>query len=219
MARCLDDLGIDRLPAVVVSHLHADHVVGLAAVLGRMPVGVVLIGPSREPPDQWRRLEAEATAAGVPIEQVALGERREVGAVRWEVLGPVFVTPATGPNDSSVVMRVEVGGLSMLLTGDVELPAQLQLLGGSGDLGVDVLKVPHHGAADQDPQLLAATGAAVAIISVGTGNTYGHPAPSTLELLRGFGMAVARTDLHSDVAVVRGDDGTPTLVARNPSPS
>nr|MDT0667801.1 competence protein ComEC [Micromonospora sp. DSM 115978] len=129
--------------------------------------------------------------------QTGVGERGEAGAVRWEVLGPVSVTATTEPNDASLVLRAEVGGLSVLLTGDAELPAQRQLAGGPG-LDVDVLKVPHHGSADQDPMLLAATGAAVALVSAGTGNTYGHPAPETLALLDVLGMAVARTDLHAD---------------------
>ena len=70
---------------------------------------------------------------------------------------------------------------------------------------VDVLKVPHHGSADQDPELLRSLGARVAIVSVGEDNTYGHPAAATLSLLEDAGMLVARTDLQGDVAITLRD--------------
>ena len=66
----------------------------------------------------------------------------------------------------------------------------------------DVLKVAHHGSAKQDPDLVRATGARLAVISVGVDNDYGHPAPSLLALLRDARMQVERTDQDGDVAVV-----------------
>jgi competence protein ComEC len=107
------------------------------------------------------------------------------------------------------VLRALVGGISVLLTGDIEQPSQQQLLRRAApeDLAVDVLKVPHHGSANQEPSLLLGTGARFGLVSVGAGNTYGHPAPATLDLLAAAGMAVARTDTHGAVAVVGGKDG------------
>jgi competence protein ComEC len=68
---------------------------------------------------------------------------------------------------------------------------------------VDVFKVPHHGSSRQARDFVAASRARIAIISVGAGNTYGHPAPSTLALLRSLGMHGYRTDLDGDIAVLK----------------
>ena len=69
------------------------------------------------------------------------------------------------------------------------------------DLRADVLKVPHHGSADADPEFLAATGARLALVSVGADNTYGHPRPRLLRWLAEDGMQVHRTDREGDLAV------------------
>ncbi|MFC1400064.1 hypothetical protein [Streptacidiphilus sp. N1-5] len=76
---------------------------------------------------------------------------------------------------------------------------------------LDVLKVAHHGSAKQDPDLIRALAPRLALISCGAGNTYGHPAPVTLALLRSLGATVLRTDLQGDLAVL--DDGGRLSVA------
>jgi competence protein ComEC len=101
-----------------------------------------------------------------------------------------------------VVLLVQTGGIRMLLMGDEEDGSQEQLLRVTGGVQADVLKVAHHGSARQDPDLVRATGARLAVISVGVHNDYGHPAPSLLALLHDAGMRVARTDQDGDVAVV-----------------
>ncbi|WP_201783439.1 MULTISPECIES: ComEC/Rec2 family competence protein [Frankia] len=207
LTRCLSDLGVRRIPVVILSHFHADHVEGLPAVLGRLPVGEVLGSPLGEPVLQWHRVQQWTRRAGVPLRTAVIGSRAQVGAVSWTVLAPRTVLHGTesDPNNASLVLSARVGEVTILLTGDVEPPAQRVLTGSPEDrtaLRADVLKVPHHGAADQDATFLAATGARFALISVGTGNSYGHPAPSTLRTLRRSGMAVARTDRDGAVAVV-----------------
>jgi competence protein ComEC len=104
------------------------------------------------------------------------------------------------------VLRLETHGVVVLLTGDVEPEAQRDLLASGADLRADVLKVPHHGSAHQDPEFLAAVSPRVALTSVGAGNDYGHPAAVTLAQLTGQGARSYRTDLDGDVAlVVRAD--------------
>ena len=175
--RCLRDLGVRQVPLVVLSHLHADHVEGLPGVLRHRSVGAVEVGPLLDPPEEYRRVVAYAAAARVPLVRSRLGERRQVGGVGWEVIAPVEVLHGTSsdPNNDSVVLRVRVGPLTVLLTGDVEPPAQQVLLDSGADLHADVLKVPHHGSARQTPAFLDAVGARFAVASVGAGNPYGHP--------------------------------------------
>jgi competence protein ComEC len=99
------------------------------------------------------------------------------------------------------VLLVEVRGARMLLSGDIEPEAQQALARSVPGLRVDVLKVPHHGSRYQDPRLLSGLGARLAVVSVGAENDYGHPASSTMSLLRRAGMSVRRTDEDGDVAV------------------
>jgi competence protein ComEC len=100
-----------------------------------------------------------------------------------------------------VTVATRDGPVRLLLTGDIEPPAQAAILAAHPDLAADVLKVPHHGSAHQDPDLFAAVHPRVAVISVGKGNTYGHPAPRTVELAAGAGARVFRTDSDGQVVV------------------
>ncbi len=207
LQRCLHELGVRRLPVVILSHLHADHVDGLPGVFGRIPVGEVLVGPLREPAGQWRLVRRWAGQAGVPLRAVAVGSGGQVGGACWSVLGPRTTLHGTDsdPNNDSLVIAARVGGVRILLTGDVEAVAQRLLLAGpagSAELRADVLKVPHHGSANQEPRFLASTEARYALISVGAGNDYGHPAASTLRALARAGAAVGRTDRDGALAVV-----------------
>ncbi|MEB8336744.1 ComEC/Rec2 family competence protein [Streptomyces endophyticus] len=207
--RCLRSLGVTRIPAVVLTHFHADHVAGLAGVLRGRAVGQIETTGFEEPPDQVAFVRREAARRGVPVVRAVAGERRRAGPLDWRVLWPPpDPAPAPdGPNDASVTLLVRVAGLTLLLLGDLEPPAQRALLrtpAGARLPPVDVLKVAHHGSAYQDPELLHRAAPRVALISVGRDNSYGHPAPSTLAALRARGAAVLRTDRDGAVAVVGG---------------
>ena len=202
---CLDRLGISRVPAVVLTHFHADHVDGLPGVLRGRAVAEVQVSALREPESGAEQVDEWAADAAVPVRVPALGEVVQVGEASWQVLAPQTIVPGS-PNDASLVMLVETAGIRLLLSGDVEPPAQAALL--RTDLGpVDVLKVPHHGSRYQDVRLLTTLGARVALVSAGEDNDYGHPDPGTLELLDDAGATVRSTHEDGDVAVVVDGDG------------
>jgi competence protein ComEC len=100
------------------------------------------------------------------------------------------------------VLHVIVDEVSVLLTGDIEPPAQSAIVSAEPSLRVDVMKVPHHGSRYQDPRLPKWSGARLALISAGERNTYGHPARETIEAWQQAGALVARTDTGGDLAVV-----------------
>jgi len=216
---CLRRLGIRSVPLLVLTHLHADHVDGLAGVLRGRSVGEVEVGPSREPPGGWREVEDAARDHGVPIRTVAVGERREFGGLVVDVLGPdrVFHGTRSDPNNSSVVLRVTAGGTTLLLAGDAEVEAQDALVRSGADLRAEVLKVPHHGSAYQSPAFLRAVRASVGVISVGRDNDYGHPSPALLHELDRLGIRPLRTDRDGDIAI-RERDGRLAVVTRPQRP-
>lgn len=202
--RCLHDLRIRSVPLVILTHLHADHVEGLPAVLKGHHVREVEIGPLDEPAEESARVARWVRSAGARLTRAVDGESRGIGALRWQVLAPArpFSGTNSDPNNSSIVVRVRLAGFTALLTGDIEPPAQQALLDSDADLRADVLKVPHHGSDHQEPRFLAATGASLALSSVGAGNTYGHPSARTLDRLRAAGARSYRTDQDGSVALV-----------------
>lgn len=204
---CLRRLGVDQVPLVILSHLHADHIDGLSGVLHGRTVGAVATGIDPQSAEALAQIRRTTRAAGAALAVLESGDTRVVESATIEALGPVarYVETRSDPNNSSIVARVTVRGVSILFTGDIEIEAQGDLLRRGVDLHADVLKVAHHGSAYQDPDFLSAVGARVALISVGTGNDYGHPDHVVLDRLRGLGMAVHRTDDESDVAVAVRD--------------
>jgi competence protein ComEC len=216
---CLTRLHVEVLDAVVLTHFHADHVEGLAGVAQGRAVRQILTSPVLDPASQVREVKRWAAAAGIPVRSLYPGDRFRWGAVRADVIWPArVIQEGSVPNNASVVMSVDVSGLRVMMPGDVETVAAHQVLlalrrdplrqGRHVMGGFDVLKVAHHGSRLQDPVLLAEVRAPVALISVGVGNTYGHPAPRTLDLLRANGSQVFRTDQRGDIAVTRASDGT-----------
>ena len=214
---CLDRLGVHRLPLVVLSHLDADHVGGLAGALSGRAVGEVATGTLAPTDDRAPAVAELIAAAGGRQVVLVPGDRRTVGSAELEALAPVPARATAGAdaNDLSLVVRVTQRGLRVLFTGDLGAEAQARVLAGGADLSADVLKVPHHGSADADPAFLAASGAAVALVSVGADNTYGHPADRLLGWLAEAGMRTYRTDRDGDVAVV-GRAGSWGVAVRGP---
>jgi competence protein ComEC len=202
--RCLDRMGIDALPLVLLSHLDADHMGGLAGALTGRDVGVVATATLSPADDRVGTLGRLVRRAGGERAVLVPGDRRSVGGVAVEVLAPdpARATASAAPNDLSMVARVTVRGVRILLTGDLGAGAESRLVSSGIDLRADVLKVPHHGSSDADPEFLAASGARVALVSVGADNTYGHPTARTLTWLTGDGMRIHRTDREGDLAVV-----------------
>ena len=210
---CLDRLGVTTLAMVLVSHLHADHVGGLAGALRGRSVGAVAVGPVHEPRWALDRIRRQSAVAGVRIVEVRPGVRLVWPALTLDVLGPQHppdhVDPDDGTqvNDGSTVLRATTAVGTVLLTGDVEVAAQAQLLAAGVPLHADVLKMPHHGSRYSSAEFLAAVAPRAVLVSVGAGNDYHHPDTALLGRLERSGATVRRTDRSGDVAVTGGPGG------------
>ncbi|NUR81754.1 MAG: MBL fold metallo-hydrolase, partial [Dermatophilaceae bacterium] len=215
MRRCLDRIGVTVVDLVVLTHYHADHVGGLAAVLER-PVAEIRASPVPDPPAEARRVSGLAAAHHTPLGELRAGQSLTVGSVRAEVWWPARrIDAGSVPNNGSVVMTMHVRGVTILLAGDIEREAAAQVFRESeldpGRWGsIDVVKVAHHGSSNRDDRILDRVDGRLAVISVGEGNDYGHPAPATMKALQDRGFAVHRTDTEGDLAVVT--DGTEVSV-------
>lgn len=202
LAECLQTLGIPRLDLVVLTHFDKDHVGGSAAVVGR--TSLVLHGPPGETDDQ-RLLDLYA-AGGARLLAATMGMTGAVGDTRWQALGPL---PGMAPgNDASVV--IDVAGEDFprtTLLGDLGAEPQAELMRRVELPRVEIVKVSHHGSADQDPQLYGRLHAAIGLIGVGAGNTYGHPTARLLDILQQGATIAARTDTGGLLAVWYDEQG------------
>jgi competence protein ComEC len=198
---CLRDLGIEEIPAIILSHFHADHVNGLLGATAGRQVGAIITTPLFEPAEQFEAVEM--WRGNIPLQTVRFGEVRAIGGITWKVIWPRRVIDAgSRPNNTSAVVLVQIGDRLALFTGDIEPTAQQAILGELPRQPIDIVKVPHHGSKYQLPALPQRTGARIALVSVGDGNRYGHPAEQTLAAWQHIGAVIGRTDTDGDLAVV-----------------
>jgi competence protein ComEC len=198
-------LGVRRLTALVLTHPQRDHVGGAADVLRKLRVGFVLDPRLATTGPEEQEAMREVRRRRVRVVAARAGRAFRVGRLRIAVLwpdGPGF--PGEDPNLRATILLVSYGRVDLLLTADAESPVTLPL----DPPPVEILKVAHHGSADQGlPELIQRLQPRIAVISVGLGNDYGHPTRSTISALdRAPGLRLYRTDL--DGRVVVESDGT-----------
>ncbi len=192
---------VERLAAVIVTHDESDHAGGLGAVLDRIPTETLIHA------DAGRALRATTTTAGAELARAEAGAVLRSGALRLDVLWPPpsrgLPDPSADPNDRSIVIRARWREFDALLTGDGEAEA-VPLDPGR----IDLLKIAHHGSEDTGlPALLERAHPALAVISAGADNPYGHPHPTTLAALSDAGVPLLRTDIDGEIEVTVSEAG------------
>lgn len=175
--QCLRQLKIETISLLILTHPHADHIAGLSgARKGR---------------------KVEATWYG----NIAAGTTASIGEYRIEVLWPLKAgLEDENPNNVSIAAKITSKDLSLFASGDIEPDVQGELRGKVGR--VDIYKVAHHGSRYQDLTFMRELSPTLALISAGEGNSYGHPAPSTIAALEQLHAKVMRTDRDGAIAVV-----------------
>ncbi|NBW51169.1 MAG: DNA internalization-related competence protein ComEC/Rec2 [Betaproteobacteria bacterium] len=174
-----------RLDTVVLSHRDTDHVGGAAAVLMMQPQAALL--SSIDPQHALQQLRRSSRCEA--------GQRWVWEGVDFEVLQPQAGAyeqqPPPKPNALSCVLRISNGRQTALLTGDIEAPQELQMVGDrytASKLRADVLLVPHHGSkTSSTPEFLQAVQPRHALVQAGYRNRYGHPAVPVLERYAALG--------------------------------
>ena len=211
-------MGVRRVDVVVASHSHNDHIGGLVTLLEQMEVGYFL--DSGQIYDSWtaQRLRELIDERNVRYHRVAAGDSLAgLGGVAGLVLHPTtaFVDAdgnvPFGLNNGSVVFSLQHGAVRVLFTGDVEQETDPVILAWGARLQAQLLKVAHHGSrTSSQPLFIEAVAPAVAVMSLGEGNKFKHPAPEVVARYAAHGARVLRTD-HTGAVQVR-IDGTRMVV-------
>ncbi len=206
-----------RIDLIISTHPHEDHLAGLLDVARRYEVGAVLASPHETETGVYRQWRALVQSQGISYLTAKEGQEVRLGGrAKLEILYPrdkAIAGAASDPNNNSVVFRLVSDSFTALLTGDVELAAENDLLSRHLNMSSVVLKVPHQGSSTSLAQgFLESVQPLVAIISTGKNNPYGHPAPETMERLAG--VQVYRTDLDGTIEI--RTDGRAYSVKTNP---
>ena len=213
----LTSLGVVGLDVVVASHLHADHIGGLISVVDTYPVGDFYYPPFDADSDTYFRLLDALKESQATVHQPLAGVDTLIpwdDQVEVRILSP-YDTIYQDFNDTSYIIRVSYGNTAVLFTGDAtELAEKLALKAQPNHFfRADVLKVAHHGSRDATfEKFLDAVSPAIAVISVGKDNDYGHPHDSLLDRLSERGITIYRTDRDGTITLLL--DGTRVTVIK-----
>jgi competence protein ComEC len=199
--------GVRRLEGLVLTHAHADHMGGAATTLQSLRPRWVGDPGSPSPSAHYLGLLRVAVRENARWVGLRQGASIVLDGVAVDFLHPeVIGALEDDPNDLSVVMRIAYGEFAALLTGDATALVEERMIRSYGvELQADVLKVGHHGSATSTtPAFLEAVRPAIAVVSAGRGNRYGHPHAVVVDRLEASGVRVLRTDRHGSV-VIRAD--------------
>ena len=201
----LQNQGVEELQYVFCSHAHEDHVGGLAAALAYFPANHVYSPVTEVSTKCFQNFIKYTQQQGLQVEVPAVGTVWQLGSATVQLLGPIKQYNDT--NDTSLVLRIDYGSTSFLLTGDMESDAERDLVESGANLKVDVLQVGHHGSSTSSSYIfMNAVLPEMGIISCGANNKYGHPHEETLSILRDAGVDTYRTDLLGTITI--GSDGS-----------
>ncbi|HIH2645514.1 TPA: DNA internalization-related competence protein ComEC/Rec2, partial [Burkholderia cenocepacia] len=209
VAPALRARGISTIDSLVLSHADADHAGGAAAVYAAADVRQLLAGIAPKS-RLWRDAQAAGVADRLPC---AAGQRWTWDGVAFTMLWPPGGRSAGSSNGQSCVLRIDAGGTSALLTGDIEAGAERRLVADARDaLAAQILVVPHHGSRTSSMEpFLDSVGPRVAVFPVGYRNRFGHPHRTVLARYEARGIPLPRTDrdgaVRFDVAPAGGGFG------------
>lgn len=197
------NFGDREISLVILSHPHADHLTGLLEVLQRYQVDEVWETGVEYPSATYAKWRKEISERQIPDKIVKAGDKKELGDIKILILyplSPLENKKIDNLNNASIVNRLDYGDFSVLFTGDAEKDVQDKLL--DKNIFADVLKVAHHGSENGlSKSFLTAVRPAIAIISVGQNNKYGHPHQVTLNLLKELAVRIYRTDQNGTIEI------------------
>jgi competence protein ComEC len=209
----LDNLGITEIEYAVFTHPHEDHIGGADMIVLNYNVKNVILPDKTHNTKTFERMMDAIEERGCKVIKSVPEKTFTVGELTCTILAPIE-KEYDELNDYSVVVRADYGDTSVLFTGDAEVLSENQMIdrygsAKNGILDCDILKVGHHGSTTSSGQkFLDAVTPDHGVISVGEGNTHGHPVPSILERYEKSGITVYRTDKEGSI-VFKSTGGEP----------
>lgn len=199
--------GVSHLDYVIATHPHADHTGGLIPVLQQLSVGTVMMPGVVHTTQTFERLITALEQSNARVVESAVGETLYLGDAVLTVVAPHGRGYAS-LNDYSIVLHMVYGRLTALFAADAEAVSEREMLAGDHPLSAYLLRVGHHGShTSTTADFLAAVDPAIAVVSVGADNRYGHPHDSVMDRLQAHGATIYRTDRDGHV-VFRTDGVT-----------
>ena len=217
----LQEYGLSYIDVIVATHPHADHIGGLIDVINNVNVGQVLDSGQVHTTQTFEDLLDAIYNKQIPLRSVSEGESVNLDpTVKIDVLNPPASTPNGSNNeaefnDNSVALKLTYGNFSALLTGDVEERNEARLVFKNATiLDADVLKAGHHGSRTSSSlAFLNAVTPEVVIISLGAGNSYGHPHPEALDRISASGAQyLHRTDIDGTITLISDAGGNISIL-------
>lgn len=193
-ASYLDSLGEQRIDLLILTHYDSDHVCGVPELLRRVHVDKVLM-PDLMPAHEIRR---EIELAAVDTNSEILYVNKEMSGKMSGCQFSIFPAETTDTDrNNSLAVLISHGNNDILVTGDMDAAGERRLLRNNTIPDIEILVAGHHGSKYSTSQsLLNAVSPEIVVVSVGAKNTYGHPAPETLDRISASGAVIYRTDLN-----------------------
>jgi len=209
----LESKNIDFIDLMVLSHPHDDHAGGLIEIMQKIPADKLVINGQAIQSPIYDSFEDEVKETGYHPIVAKAGDTLPFGSFKFQVLSPPRINPKV-QNDNSLVLRLAVGKVIFLFTGDITKLQETWLIDNQAPLKSDILKIPHHGAADSAlPAFILQVHPAIAIYSAGTGNSYNFPEQFTLNTLKSVGAKIYGTNVNGTITVTT--DGNTYTVKTN----
>ena len=203
ITHALQELGIDTLDVVIITHPHLDHFGGLFDLYPRFSIEQFYDNGASNPAREYFS-DYQTIRENLPYRTVAAGDRISCGDISLEVLSPrETIQPGLSLNESSLALMISYSNFRLLQMGDLAGAAESSLLDSVADLNADVIKVGHHGGADAtSDRLLDRVQPKLAIISTSENNWIQAPSPKLIDTLKKRNIACRRTDRHGTIQLV-----------------
>jgi len=212
--------GLDRIDYILATHADADHIDGLSDVARNFSVGAALVARTPDEDDEFQRFANTMKERSIPVTVIGAGDELKIRETSIQVLWPEPATDARAPsaNNDSIVLRVQLGKIVVLLTGDVEAKAERNLIQAPNYLCADVIKVAHHGSkSSSTAEFVNSVLPGYAVISVGQTSMFGHPHAQVVERWKMSGAEVLTTGNNGTITVTTDGEqlNLDTFVKRN----
>ena len=197
VVKYLNDLGIKKIDYLVGTHPHEDHIGGLANVIKNFDIGTIYMPNVVATTKTFEEVIDAISAKKLKVTSPKTGDKFTVGNAECEVMS--IRNDKDDYNNCSIVIKMDFNNVSYLFTGDAEESVESSRKWPH----IDVLKVGHHGSnTSSSKKFLEQIKPEVALISVGQGNTYGHPTQATLKRLSNIGAKIYRTDENGTILLI-----------------